>query len=127
MTLGNCFKALLLQVNPHVLLVSGETGRSCLRFTMSFYIPQGIIVFIFDWDVIQFSSVLLLSHVRLVVTSWIEVRQASLSFTISQSLFKRMSIESVIQSNHLILCCPFLLLPSIFPSIRVFSYGSAQH
>ena len=50
--------------------------------------------------------------------------QASLSFTVSQSLLKRMSIESVMPSNHLILCCPLLLLPSIFPSIRAFSNGS---
>ena len=53
--------------------------------------------------------------------------QASLSFTISQSLLKLMSIELVMPSNHLILCCPFLLLPSIFPSIRVFSNESALH
>ena len=50
--------------------------------------------------------------------------QASLSFTVSQSLLKRMSTESVMPSNHLILCCPLLLLPSIFPSIRAFSNGS---
>ena len=54
-------------------------------------------------------------------------RQASLSFTISQSLFKPMSIESVMPSNHLILGCPLLLLPSIFPSIRVFFNESALH
>ena len=53
--------------------------------------------------------------------------QASLSFTISLSFFKLMSIESVMPSNHLILCCPLLLLPSIFPSIRVFSNESALH
>ena len=53
--------------------------------------------------------------------------QASLSFTISQSLLKLMSIESVMLSNHLILCCSLLLLPSIFPSIRVFSKESALH
>ena len=53
--------------------------------------------------------------------------QASLSFTISQSLFKLMSIKSVMPSNHLILCCPLLLLPLIFPSIRVFSNESVLH
>ena len=58
------------------------------------------------------------------VTPWIAACQASLSFTISQSLLKLMSIESVMPS-HLILCCPFLLLPSIFPSIRVFFNESA--
>ena len=60
-----------------------------------------------------------LSRVLLFVTSWIAARQASLSFTISQSLLKLMSIESVMPSKHLILCLP--LLPSIFPSSRVFS------
>ena len=64
-----------------------------------------------------------LSHVRLFVTSWITACQASLFFTISWSLLKLMSIESVMPSNHLILCHP-LLLPSIFPSIRVFSNES---
>ena len=68
-----------------------------------------------------FSSVQLLSHVRLFVTLWTAGRQAPLSITNSQSLLKFMSIVSVVPSNHLILCCPLLLLPSIFPSIRVFS------
>ena len=63
----------------------------------------------------------LLSHVRLFATPWTAAHQASLSFTISQSLLKLMSIESVMPSNHLILCCPLLLLPSIFSNIRVFS------
>ena len=67
------------------------------------------------------SSVQLLSRVRLFVTPWTKVFQASLSSTISQSLFKFMSIESVVPSNHLILCHSLLLLPSIFPSVRVFS------
>ena len=58
------------------------------------------------------------------VTPWIAACQASLSFTVSQSLLRLMSIESVMPS-HLILCCPFLLLPSIFPSIRVFFNESA--
>ena len=62
-----------------------------------------------------------LSCVRLFLTPWTAARQTSLSFTVSQSLVKLMSIESVMPSNHLILCCPLLLLPSIFPSIRVFS------
>ena len=62
-----------------------------------------------------------LSRVRLFVTLRTAARQASLSFTIIWSLSKLMSIESVMLSYHLILCCPFLLLPSIFPSIRVFS------
>ena len=66
----------------------------------------------------------LLSRVRLFEAPWSATCQASLSFTVSQSLLKFMSIESVMPSNHLILC-PFLLLPSIFPSIRVFSNESA--
>ena len=66
-----------------------------------------------------------LSHFWLFVTPWTAARQASLSFTISQSLLKLMSIESVMPSNHFVLCHPLLLLPSIFPSIRVFSHQSA--
>ena len=73
----------------------------------------------------QFSSLQLLSHVRLFATPWTAARQTSLSITNSQSLLKLMSIESVMPSNHFILCHPFLLLPSIFPSIRVFSNESA--
>ena len=60
----------------------------------------------------------------LFATPWTAAHQASLSITISQSLLKLMSIESVMPSNHLIICCPLLLLPSIFPSIRVFSKES---
>ena len=73
----------------------------------------------------MFSSVQSLSHVRLFATPRIAACQASLSITDSQSLPKLMSIESVMPPNHLILCCPLLLLPSIFPSIRVFSNESA--
>ena len=62
-----------------------------------------------------------LSHVRLFVIPWTAASQAFLSFTVSQSLLKLMSTESVMPSNHLIFCCPVLLLPSIFPSIKVFS------
>ena len=69
-------------------------------------------------------SVQSLSRVRLFVTPWTAARQASLSITNSQSLLKLMSIKSVMPSNHLILCHPLLLLPSIFPSIRVFSSES---
>ena len=68
-----------------------------------------------------------LSHIWLFETQWTAARQASLSFTISWSLLKLTSIELVIPSDHLILCCPFLLLPSILPSIRVFSNKSALH
>ena len=73
----------------------------------------------------SFSSVQSLSCVRLFVTPWTTARQASLSITNSWSLLKLKCIESVMPYNHLILCHPFLLLPSIFPSIRVFSNESA--
>ena len=74
---------------------------------------------------LTFISVQSLSHVQLFVTPWITAHQASLSITNSRRPFKPMSIESVIPSNHPILCCPLLLLPSIFPNIRVFSNESA--
>ena len=72
----------------------------------------------------KFSSGHSLSRVQFFATPWSAARQASPSITSSQSLLKLMSIESVMPSNHLILCCPLLLLPSIFPSIRVFSNES---
>ena len=74
-----------------------------------------------------FSSVQSLSHVRFFATPWTAACQDSLYITNSQSPPKLMSIESVVPSNHLILCHPLLLLPSIFPSIRVFSNESALH
>ena len=77
------------------------------------------------WVLTMTAVVQSLSCVQLFATPWTEVHQASLSFTISQSLLKLMSIELVMQSNHLILYCSFLLLSSIFPSIRVFSKESA--
>ena len=76
---------------------------------------------------LQFISVQSLSHVRLFATSWTATCQASLSITNSQSLLKLMSFESVMPSNHLILCHPLLLPASIFPSIWVFSNESALH
>ena len=95
----------------------------------------GLISFRMDWlDLLavqgtlkSFSSVQLLSHVRLFATPWMAARQASLSITISRSSLKLMSIESVMPSSHLILCCPLLLLPSVFPITRVFSNESALH
>ena len=68
-----------------------------------------------------------LSHVQLFSTPWTAAHQASLPFFSSWSLFRFMSVEWVLPSNHLILCCPLLLLPSSFPSIRVFSHESASH
>ena len=72
----------------------------------------------------RISSVQSLSRVRLFATPWITAHQASLSITNSQSSLKLTSIESVMPSSHLILCCPLLLLPLISPSIRVFSNES---
>ena len=87
---------------------------------------------IFVFQHIQFLCVIyiivqLLSPVQLFVTWWTAALQASLSFTISQSLPRFMSVESVMTSNHLVLCCPLLLLSSIFPRIRAFSDESALH
>ena len=76
---------------------------------------------------LQFSSFQLLSHVWLFATPWTAACQADLSITNSQSLLKLMSVESVMPSNHLILCRPLLLPHSIFPSIRVFSNESDLH
>ena len=76
---------------------------------------------------IQFSSVQSLSLIQLFATPWTAAHQASLSITNSQSLLKLMSIESVMLSNHLILCHPLLLPPSVFPSIRVFSNELVLH
>ena len=87
----------------------------------SWYILQIVDIFIKKVSVSQ--SIQLLSHIWLIVTPWTTACQASLSFTISQSLLKLMSIESVMPSSHLILYCPLLLLPSIFLSIRVLSYS----
>ena len=88
---------------------------------LSAWLISGII----HWSTsIQFTSVQPLSCVRLFATPWTTARQASLSITNSQSPPKPMSIESVMPSNHLILCCPLLLLPSVFPSTRFFSNES---
>ena len=75
---------------------------------------------------INLSSIQLLSHVQLFATPWTAACQVSLSITNSQSLLKHISIQSVMPSNHLILCCP-LLLSSVFPSIRVFPNVSSLH
>ena len=88
---------------------------------------ENSLLMLFEWCTYYFSSVQLLSHVRLFVTPWTAAHQGPLSVTNFQSLPKLMSIESMMPSNHLILCHPLLLLPSIFPSIRVFSHESAVH
>ena len=88
-------------------------------------IAEGIPSYLLLWWIWKhFISVQLLSRVWLFATPWIAARQASLSITNSWSSLKLMSIESVMPSSHLILCCPLLLLPPISPSVRVFSNES---
>ena len=79
------------------------------------------------YNITQFRSVQSLSHVWFFATPWTAASQASLTITVFWSFLKFLSIESVMPSNHLILCRPLLLLPSIFPSIRVFSSELALH
>ena len=110
-------------------------SKSCDRLPL-YYILNLIYLFVFYikkntlrpkayvWSI---SSVQLLSHVRFFVIPWTAAHQASLSITNSRSLLKLMSIELVMPFNHLILCCPLLFFPSIFPSIRAFSNESALH
>ena len=97
-----------------------------------YLIIGGLVIACFSFTVVlpnggQFSSLHSLSCVRLFVNPWTAARQASLSVINSQSPLKPMSIELVMPSNHLILCHPLLLLPSMFPNIRVFSNESALH
>ena len=95
-----------------------------LNKTQIFSGQEEVNIFLASLPNSQFSSVQLLSHVQLFVTPWTAAQQVSLSITISQSILKLMSTESVMPSNHLILCRPLLLPSSIFPSIRVFSNES---
>ena len=83
--------------------------------------------FLMFYDSVQFNSVQSLSRVQLFATPWIAARQAYLSITNSRSSLKLTSIESMMPSSHLILCCPLLLLPLVPPSIRVFSNESTLH
>ena len=109
-------------VFSHYLLLINETWQRYWNVTtvIMMYVNSILLT-----NVFLFSSVQLLGHVWLFATLWTAACQASLSIANSQSLPKLMSIESVMLSNHLILCRPLLLLPSIFPSIRVFSNESA--
>ena len=106
------------------MLKKGKLGE--INFKNIFYLTQytQLLSHPCTIHVKLFSSVQSLSRVRLFATPWTAACQASLSITNSQNLPKPMSIESVTPSNHLILCCPLLLPPSIFPSIRVFSNES---
>ena len=105
--------------NPYPQGQSTEMSLHKQTLRSNFYLPLD--------SPIYFSSVQSLSRVWLFVTPWTAAHQASLSITNSQSLLKLMSIKSVMPSNHLILCRPLLLPPSIFPSTRVFSSESALH
>ena len=89
---------------------------------LQFVNPSFRVVILTEYDCL--TSVQSYSHIRFFATPWTAACQASLSVTNSQSLLKLMSIEFVMPSNHLILCCPLIPLPSIFPSIRVFSNES---
>ena len=105
-----------LCLHHHISSLTLSLPPPCYKDPMTTLVLQGSV---------QFSSVL--SRIRPFATPWTAGRQASLSITNSRSLPKPMSIESVMPSSHLILCHPLLLLPSIFPSIRIFSNESALH
>ena len=111
MFLSECVKLRCPVIQTKTALNSVKRSNFCHKRVL--YIPS--------------KSVQSLSRVRLFATPWTAARQASLSITNSRSLPKSMSTESVMPSNHLILCRPLLLLPSILPSIRVFSSESALH
>ena len=125
----------IFQIGKHVVLGREHTWRGCgsskpPTFPISCLICISLIwLFLYNklFAVVVAVVVQSFGHIRLFETPWTAARQASLSFTISRSLLKLMSIESVMASSHLILCHPLLLLPSILPSIRDFSDESALH
>ena len=118
-----------MAIHRHESAMSAKwRGIACLLLNSSkvfFLVLLQMELKIFYWSIVEFSSFHSLSCVQLFATLWTAAHQASLSITNSWSLPKLMSIELVMPSNHLILCRPLLLLPSIFPSIRVFSNESA--
>ena len=132
--------ALASQLRQHRALAHHLLGGGCLLFhSLSLTGIQAVLTQILPfssspdissqvWRLMTESSFAFafqsLSHVRLFATPWTTTCQPSLSFTISWGLLKLTSIESMMPSNHIILCCPLLLLPSVFPSIRVFSNES---
>ena len=111
-----------------------NTGVSCHSLLQQIFPTQGLNpgllhcrwIFLTIWATREFSSVQSLSRVWLFATLWTAARQASLSITNSQSLFKFMSIESVMPSNHLIFCCPLLLLPSVLPNSSLCNVSSIR-
>ena len=116
---------ILLVLRVLVTLGGYPPGHVCLYYMHVHFIYASVLWHfrIRPMTPLFFCSVQSLSHVRLFVTQWTAARQASLSITNSRSLLRLMSVESVMPSSHLILCCP-LLLPSNFPSVRVFPHES---
>ena len=113
-------------LKKHVLLEHSRVWNfQTINQIASLPYSQGSKIFSFHKNSTPYSNSFSRCRVLLFVTAWTAKRQAPLSSTISWSLLRFMSIESVMLSNHLILCCLLLLLPSIFPSIRVFSNESA--
>ena len=111
-------------------LLQHHSSKASILWHSAFFIVQFSHPYMTTWKSIaltEFSSAQPLSRVQLFVTPWIAARQASLFITISRSSLRLMSIKSVMPSSHLILGRPFLLLPPIPPSIRVFSNESALH
>ena len=120
---NHCYLILQCQPSPTQIVLGSLWSDILPEFQMWKQIPSAFGVLLNLSNI----SVWLLSRVWLFVTPWTAACQGSLSITNSHSLFKLMFIESVIPSNHLILCRPLLLLPSTFPSIRVFSNDSVLH
>ena len=115
----------VLQVNSLPTEPTGKPNR-LLNFVKYFSVSVEMIIFFSLYSIVVV-IVQLLSHVQLFVTPWTKACQASLSFTVSWNLLKLMSIESVMPSNHIILYSSLLLMPSFFPSIKVFSSKLALH
>ena len=121
-----CFVFFLLYMGPLgvVLIMNARIPVQQLYLKQKAVSPS---IFVSTTGRNQFSSVQLLSRIPLIAIPWTAARQATKSNANSQSLLKFMSIETMMPSNHLILCHPFLLLPSVFPSIKVFSNESVLH
>ena len=120
-----------VEENENILLIHvewhwfrGPTDICTSLQPIFYFLIYHFIYHLFSLSSVQFSSVRSLSHVGLFATPWIAAHQASLSITNSRNSLRLTSIESVMPSSHLILCCPLLLLPPIPPSIRVFSNES---
>ena len=104
-----------------------DAWAACIFWRLNFFVSFSVVINFSQFQRLQFSSVQSLSRVRLFATPWITAHQASLSITNSRSSLRLMSIESVMPSSHLILCCPLLLLPPIPPIIRIFSNEPTLH